>query len=251
MTLSNRTKISLKQLLGIIDIGVVDDILKKHNITNINNMGGDITDFIQEIVETKNNLRNHKKSTITLSPAETFKERWRDFEKCLFLDGYKIETQDDKTEIIPIEPQIDGFIAFEDELTKAINMSNLSQKDEINRCIEESAEAFKQDNFTNCLCNARIALETLIKAIAKEKYNKDETWGGALKTLKENVFLSEKEEKFMATTYTFISDGAHKPLGFNDSEYARFCRNQAIAQCYYIIKKYNQQFVESINGEPF
>lgn len=59
MTLSNRTKISLKQLLGIIDIGVVDDILKKHNITNINNMGGDITDFIQEIVETKSYLKNH------------------------------------------------------------------------------------------------------------------------------------------------------------------------------------------------
>lgn len=188
---------------------------------------------------------------IDKKPATTFNERWRDFEKCLFLDGYKIETQDDKTEIIPIEPQIDGFIAFEDELTKAINMSNLSQKDAINRCIEESAEAFKQDNFTNCLCNARIALETLIKTIAKEKYNADNTWGGALKTLKENDFLSEKEEKFMATTHTLIGDGAHKPLGFDDNEYARFGRNQTIAQCYYIIKKYNKQFVESINSEPF
>lgn len=46
-------KISLRQLLGIIDKGVVDDILKKHNITNINNMGGDITDFMREIVGTK------------------------------------------------------------------------------------------------------------------------------------------------------------------------------------------------------
>lgn len=228
MTLSNRTKISLRQLLCIIDKGVVDDILKKYNITNINNMGGDITDFIQEIVETKNSLRNYKKSTIALSPAETFKERWRDFEKCLFLDGYKIETQDDKTEIIPIEPQIDGFIAFEDELTKAINMSNLSQKDEINRYIEESAEAFKDNDFTSCLCKARIALETLIKAIASEKYNTDETWGGALKTLQEKGFLDKDEEAFMATTYTLISDGAHKPLGFDNSEYARFCRNQAI-----------------------
>lgn len=251
MTLSNRTKISLRQLLGIIDRSVVNEILKKHNINNINNIDDNIVDFMQEIVETKSYLKNHIKSAIVSAPATTFKERWSDFEKCLFLDGYKIETQDDKSKIIHIEPQIDGFIAFEDELTKAINMSNLSQKDEINRYIEESAEAFKQDNFTNCLCNARIALETLIRTIAKEKYNKDETWGGALKTLQEKGFLDKDEEAFMATTYTLISDGAHKPLGFDDSEYARFCRNQAIAQCYYIIKKYNQQFVESINSEPF
>lgn len=250
MTLSNRTKISLRQLLDIIDRSVVNEILKKHNINNINNIDDNITDFMQEIVETKSYLKNHIKSAIVSAPATTFKERWSDFEKCLFLDGYKIETQDDKSKIIHIEPQIDGFMAFEDELTKAINISNLSKKDEINRYIEESAEAFKQDSFTNCLCNARISLETLIKAIAKEQYNTDETWGGALKTLKENDFLSEKEEKFMATTYTLISDCAHKPLGFDNSEYARFCRNQAIAQCYYIIKKYNQ-LVESINGEPF
>lgn len=113
----------------------------------------------------------------------------------MFLDGYKIETQDDKTEIIPIEPQIDGFIAFEDELTKAINMSNLSQKDEINRCIGESAEAFKQGNFTNCLCNARIALETLIKAIAKEQYNTDETWGWCAKNSKRKRFFWIKMKK--------------------------------------------------------
>lgn len=251
MTLSNRTKISLGQLLGIIDRGVVDEILKKHSINNINNIDDNIVDFTQEIIETKSYLKNHIETRIKKKPATTFDERWSDFEKCLFLDGYKIETQDDKTEIIPIEPQIDGLIAFEDELTKAINMSNLSKKDDINRCIEESAEAFKQDNFTNCLCNARIALETLIKAIANEKYNIDETWGGALRTLKENKFLGEKEEKFMATTYTLISDCAHKPLGFDDNEYARFCRNQAIAQCYYIIKKYNQQFVETTNSEPF
>lgn len=251
MTLSNRTKISLRQLLGIIDRSVVNEILKKHNINNINNIDDNIVDFMQEIVETKSYLKNHIATRIEKKPATTFDERWSDFEKCLFLDGYKIEMQDDKSEIVTIEPQIDGFIAFEDELTKAINMSNLSKKDEINRYIEESAEAFKQDNFTNCLCNARIALETLIRTIAKEKYNADNTWGGALKTLKEKGFLDKDEEAFMATTYTFISDGAHKPLGFDDSEYARFCRNQAIAQCYYIIKKYNQQFVESINGEPF
>lgn len=241
MTLSNRTKISLKQLLGIIDEGVVDEILKKHSINNINNIDDNIVDFIQEIVKTKSYLKNHIKSAIVSAPATTFKERWSDFEKCLFLDGYKIETQDDKSKIVAIEPQIDGLIAFEDELTQAINMSNLSQKDEINRCIEETAEAFKDNDFTSCLCKARIALETLIRTIAKEKYNADNTWGGALKTLQENKFLSEKEEKFMAITYTFISDFAHKPLGFDNIEYARFCRNQAIAQCYYIIKKYNQQ----------
>lgn len=240
MTLSNRTKISLKQLLGIIDKGEINKILKKHNITNTDKMNGDIMGFVEEIVETKNYLRNHKNSTIASAPAKTFDERWRDFEKCLFLDGYKLEGQD-TFKIVAIEPQIDGFIAFEDELTKAINISNLSKKDEINRCIEESAKAFAKDDFTSCLSKARIALETLIRTIASEKYNTNDTWGGALGTLKANGFLDKDEEAFMATTYTLISDGVHKPLGFYDGEYARFGRNQAIAQCYYIIKKYNQQ----------
>lgn len=53
MTLSHRMKISLRQLLGIIDKGIVDEILKKHNITSTDNIDGDITDFMREIVETK------------------------------------------------------------------------------------------------------------------------------------------------------------------------------------------------------
>jgi len=46
----------------------------------------------------------------------------------------------------------------------------------------------------------------------------------------------------MAKLYGFISDGSHIPLGFTEEEYARYGRNLAMSKCYYIIKKYKQQF---------
>ena len=52
----------------------------------------------------------------------------------------------------------------------------------------------------------------------------------------------QKEEELMGKLYGFISDGSHIPLGFTQEEYARYGRNLAMSKCYYIIKKYKQQF---------
>ena len=52
--------------------------------------------LIPELISTKQDLRSR------ISPRCKFDERWNDFEKCLFLDGYKIEN----SILISIEPKL-------------------------------------------------------------------------------------------------------------------------------------------------
>ena len=66
--------------------------------------------------------------------------------------------------------------------------------------------------------------------------------GSALNNLKTNSFLTQIEEDLMAKTYSFVSNGSHIPLGFTNEEYARYGRNLLMSKCYYIIKKYKQNF---------
>ena len=209
------------------------------NCRNIQDIKGSIffssslDSLISELISTKQDLRSR------ISPKYKFDERWNDFEKCLFLDGYKIENNI----LISIEPNIDGVIALEDDFTIEINSSTFSKKEDVKRLINESAEAFKNSDYNQCLSKSRIALETLIRTIAIDKYsNTNDTWGSALSNLKTNSFLTQIEEDLMAKTYSFVSNGSHIPLGFTNEEYARYGRNLAMSKCYYIIKRYKQNF---------
>lgn len=229
--ISNRTKISIKQFLDIMHLETRENLLNKHD----NNI-----DLVQEIISTKHFLRN--KNIATIAPATAFEERFSDLEKCLFLDGYKVETKvENKVEIntlIKIEPIIDGVIAFEDDLTNEIRQTNLSQKKVIIEKIEKSAKCFKSADYNGCLSNARIALETIARDEVCDTEN-SEKWGAALIKLKFDEVLNEKEEKMIAKTYTFISDGSHIPLGFAEEEYARYARNLCMSMCYFLVKKIN------------
>ena len=181
-----------------------------------------------------------------INPKYTFDERWSDFEKCLFLDGYKIQNN----AIILIEPTIDGVVAFEDELTNELINSTFLKKDEVKNLINESAEAFRNSDFNQCLSKARIALETIVRTIAIDKYNNsNDNWGNALSKLRTENFITQKEEELMGKLYGFISDGSHIPLGFTQEEYARYSRNLVMSKCYYIIKKYKQQFQGGIYAD--
>ncbi|KLE05431.1 hypothetical protein [Aliarcobacter butzleri] len=161
--------------------------------------------LIPELISTKQDLRSR------ISPRYKFDERWNDFEKCLFLDGYKIENNI----LISIEANIDGVIALEDDFTIEINNSTFSKKEDVKRLINESAEAFKRIDYNQCLSKSRIALETLVRTIAIDKYaNTNDTWGSALSNLKTNSFLTQVEEDLLAKTYSFLSNGSHIPLGY-------------------------------------
>lgn len=240
MTLSKRTKISLAQLLHLFNCSLIGVLFEKYDINgdyqNLEEikdtlLNENITTLIYEIVETKHSYRNN------ITPKYTFDERWTDFEKCLSLDGYKI---DDK-KIISIEPRTEGVQPIEDDLTREMLKSSLVQKNEIIKLINESAEAFKRSpsDYNQCLSKVRISLETLVKNITIILTGNDLGWGSSLSALKKFGFIEQKEEDALSSTYTYASDGSHIPLGFTEEEYARFSRNLTLSTCYYVIKKFN------------
>ena len=243
MIFSTRTNISLSQFLELFEISLTNILFEKYSMdTDCRNIqdikesissSNSLDSLISELISTKQDLKSR------ISPKYIFDERWNDFEKCLFLDGYKIENNI----LISIEPNIDGVITLEDDFTIEINSSTFSKKEDVKRLINESAEAFKNSDYNQCLSKSRIALETLIRTIAIDKYsNTNDTWGSALSNLKTNSFLTQIEEDLMAKTYSFVSNGSHIPLGFTNEEYARYGRNLLMSKCYYIIKKYKQNF---------
>lgn len=194
-----------------------------------------IESLIDEVVRTNGDLSNR------VTPRYRFKERWHDFGKCLLLDGFKIE---DKT-ILRLEPVIESTKPVEDDLTNELNNSNSVPSDEIIRHIKLSAESFKKSSpdYNACLSHSRIALETIVRAVAKlknlETTEDNKAWGKSLSHLKTTGFITTKEESAIASTYTFISDGAHIPVGFTEEEFVRFGRNLAMSVCYFVIKKLN------------
>ena len=247
MIITKRTKLSLCQFLDLFDQDVVSILLEKHDITSwgynpieISRILSDadqssLETLIDEMVRTNGDLRNR------VSPRYRFDERWSDFEKCLLLDGFKIEAE----QILSIEPVIESTEPIEDALTNELKMSNLDSLLEIIKHIKLSAELFRKlsPDYNACLSHSRIALETIVRTIAK--HNKldinegSKAWGKSLSHLKNIKFITNKEENAIASTYTFISDGVHIPVGFTEEEFVRFGRNLALSVCYFIIKKFN------------
>lgn len=248
MILTTRTKCSVAQLMGLLDTEFVQILFEKHGIycerfnsqIEISNAlfladNRQIESLMEEIVSTSGALRNK------ISPKYIFEERWKDLTKCLLLDGYQIA---EKT-IIKTEPSIEGIVPMEDDLSKELKKSNLSQYDEIQTKVDSSANAFRKatPNLNDCLNDSRIALGTLVRKIA-EHYgfiveNDSKAWGSSLHFLREHSFINKKDEYTLSSVYTFISDGSHKPLGFTEEEYTRFGRNLATSMTYYMVKLFN------------
>lgn len=256
MLITKRTKLSLCQLLGFISQSEVSTLLEKHSLIidrvdleSLKNLLFDAKDVeivntLNEIVLTKGYLR--KKAPT----GYVFDERWADFEKCLLLDGYRIE----QNRLVKIEPFIESKEPIEDDLTKEIQEASLSSSDEILRLVRNSAEQFKNpsaDLYSGCLTESRVALELLVKEIAIKKgcdikSDASKVWGTTSNYLNTNGFFSEKEKNTVTSIYTFISEGAHQHLGLTDKEFARFGRNLAISVCYYIVKKLNGKDMDSL-----
>jgi hypothetical protein len=242
MNITNRTKISLSQLLNLVDYSYTNVLFEKHNIDEFCQNIEELKDILLtnqekvipllfEVIRTKQTLKN------MVTSKTSFNQQWEDLNKCLLLDGYKINND----EIITIEPSIEGVIVIEDDLTKEISESSLSKKDDIIRLINESANAFQKviPDYNECLSKARISLETMVRNKVENDNNINESWGRSLNQLKLNGFLTIQEEQSISATYTFVSDGSHIPLGFTAEEYSRYGRNLIMTVCYYIIKKQN------------
>lgn len=262
MIISEQTKISLSQFLDLFAVKNVYMLFRKHNISvryldkeferhqtvdgdfdllQINHslmkaIPSSMETLIDEVVRTQGVLRAE------ISPKCIFDERWSDFNKWLFLDGFVIENK----EIIRLEPLIESSTPVADDLTKELKISFLESSDTINH-IKLSAEAFTKPtpDYNSCLVHSRIALDTLVKAIAEnmdlnlESVTDSKKWGKSLHHLNAKGLINSKEEDVISSIYTVISDGAHKTLGITEKDYARFGRNLVISICYFIIKKFN------------
>lgn len=248
MQISRRTKFSLSQLLGVIEKPTAYVILDKFGfdpqmasspagISNEVALASEdiLTDMLVEIAQTNKTLRNQT------SPKYKFDDRYSLLKQSLLLDGYKIEND----AIESLDPNFKGFEPVEDALLKELDNSTLKNRNNINSSINASADDYlkAQPDYNGSLTNIRIALETLVREIAYSKgFNvagSGNSWGPSLAHLKSVGFIDQNEEKALASVFTFISNGAHIPLGFSHEEFVRLGRNMCSSMCYYVIKKYN------------
>lgn len=259
MEISRRSKYSLCQLLEVLNRTDATLLLEKHGISTDDEGGGwrqqawaltirdnvmaasgaAIGQVLQELLRTADTLRHD------VSPRYTFDERWNDFQLCLRLDGFDVETNETYPPsklFVPVEPQIEGVQPIDDALSAEIRRSGLQDANSIIVKLDTSAVAFIQSEMNNCLTNVRIALETIARSISQHLGGdevRSKRWGGSLRVLVEIGFLDNQQEGALVGIYTFISPGAHRPVGFTEAEYVRLGRQLALSLCYFLIKKHN------------
>lgn len=260
MNLSTRSKLSLCQFLCLFGSHEIILLLDKHGfqigeleaqpdpmfIANTvqrhveNAPSTQLGELLQEIARTHNSMRAN------IYPRYKFDERWKDLELCLKLDGFRLETDIlNHNGFVPIEPMIEGMQPIEDDLTNEIKKSSLPENDEVCQILGNSADAFIRSDFNGCLTNARVALQTLATSIAKARQatcpgNFDALkWGQVVAYLKTSNFIKLKEEEGLTGVFSFISPGAHIPIGFTEQEFVRLGRSLALSMCYFLVKRWN------------
>jgi vacuolar-type H+-ATPase subunit E/Vma4 len=247
--LSSRARFSLYQYLALQDSDFLYTLFRKHGIladqVSVSTTRGldsvlskarreHIQTLLTEIVKTRGDLR------CRVSPRQRYDERWDDLVQCLQLDGYRV----DGRTLVTVDPTIEGAASVEDDLSVELRRSRLSEADNVLRMMETSAEAFREipPNCNACLTNARIALETLARAIAKARSSqRADEWAAALIHLRESNLISKQDEKGLAGVYTFVSQGAHRPLGLTEVEMTRLGRSLVAGMCYFLVKLHNNQ----------
>ena len=262
MNLSKRSKLSLCQFLALFDRDVLiplfgkyalpTDELESHRIGRgvapvvdevvLEASALQLEELVQELARTQGSMRTE------ISPRYSFNERWDDLCLCLQLDGYTKERDEYGRELgrfVSVEPVLEGVAAIEDDLTKELRRSGLSDIEGILQVLENSASAFRASDFNGCLNNARVALQTLATSIAKAHIqdhpgNFDhEKWGQVITYLKTSGFITKKQEEGLTGVFSFISPGSHAPIGFSEEEYARLGRSLAVSMCYFFAKRLN------------
>src|ERR1035437_7228145 len=146
--LSNRSRLSLCQFLGLQERGFLRATLQKYEIPtrdwypveNIMDVlresifaatADQLHSFLDEILRTEGDVRSR------VSPRHRYDERWADLMRCLELDGYRVDGQSLRT----VDSTIENAAPLEDDLTAEIKRSYLAEAERIVRVLEKSAEA--------------------------------------------------------------------------------------------------------------
>jgi hypothetical protein len=176
------------------------------------------------------------------TPRTHHELRLHDFGLCLFLDGYR---WDEDGSIHAVDPTLIGTAPIEDDLTAAIRTSGLPSSAEMVRLLASSVDHFRATppDYNASLTDARVALETIAREMAANRRtthagNYDPTsWGQIVAYLRTSGLITRREEDGFTGVYSFISQGAHIPVGITEQEMVRLGRNLAAGMSYLLIKK--------------
>lgn len=174
-----------------------------------------------------------------------FELRWQDLVRCAELDGYRIPVDEigriGKT-FVPIEPEIEGQVSVEDDLTSNLRASGLPKSDEIVRLIGASGDHFRSEEYNACLNAARVALQSLATAIAEVRREDhpgefdEDRWGSIIGYFKTSGFITQRQERGLVGVFGFVSDGSHVPVGFTEEEYVRLGRHLFLSMAYFLVR---------------
>lgn len=252
--ISIRTRYSLAQFLAQQETGVSTTLLAKYGVQHLpvshinlqmslNNAICDLDDRIlllvlQEIISTQSCLRKN------ISPKIVFDERFHDLRQCLLLDGYMIQSN----RLLLADPSIADASPMEDDLLVALRNAAPPQCEAIINKINDSNEAFRASppDYNATLTNARVALETMavdVAAAVAQEQNCTPTytpssWGSVISFLRQSGEITTEEEKGLAGVFSFLSPGAHRPLGIPQEHMARLGRSFALNMCWFLLKNY-------------
>lgn len=246
---SDRTKLSLAQYLDLQDNDLISVLFEKHGVyyygyglsyiaNAVKEADPDkLHSLLNEITATRYDLRNN------ISPRNRYDQRWDDLEGCLALDGYRI----DGRLMVPADPTIEGAEPLDDDLTSILRESYIEGADEIITLLTQSSDAFRRSppDYNACLTDARVALQTIATSIAKERRNShagnfDQTkWGQVLAYLRKSGLITDQEEDGLSGVFSFVSTGAHNPVGLSEQEMARLGRSLSIGMIYFLAKRFS------------
>lgn len=259
MRLSQRSKLSLCQFLGILPREELRTLLLKHGVEAngwewerpdvplagpvreliLASSDETVSSLLDELTRTRTTVRNG------ISPRYRYDERWDDLLGCLELDGYvaKGEYGNHLKQFIPVDPTIAGQEPIEDDLTKALKSSGLPTVDGILSCLDNSTIAFcnsQNPDFNAALNNARVAMESIARDIAESvedigPYDPGK-WGSILSVMKAKKVITEDQEKGLAGVYRFLSPGSHRPQVMTEREYVRLARHLTVSMAFFLLK---------------
>lgn len=248
--ISERTRISLAQLLEQQDQALVIALLAKHGVQLAyagSYFAQGLVDALRsladarslaicaEVVATQGDLRHR------VSPKHRFDERFGDLRQCLTLDGYQV--QPNKT-LLRTDPTLGETAPIEDDLVQALRASGAPSREDILRKIQDSAEAFRRSppDYNATLTNARIALESLARDVAGSILPAGAAvptkWGDCLLTLRQYGEITIQEEHAIAGAYTFMSAGAHRSVGVSEEQMTRLGRSFALNLCWFLLQNH-------------
>jgi len=251
MVLGQQTIGSIAQVLAATRLDAVDVLFYKHLGFTTSYCGSGMSGFLEALQNADDDairplvgemVREPDTLRVYASPKYAFDGAWRELQHWLLHDGWTV----DGGALVRLAPAAEEGTGVRDRLLEELQSSGLDPDAAIATCLEDAATDFKAEppDYNGSITKVRIALETTARRSAtqlaaahKGTYHPD-TWGKALEFLRTIRVLELQEEEILARVYTFISPGAHLPVGVTHEEWARLARTFGIGTCYFVLKKH-------------